>query len=284
MTETRPRYEEPFGEAMAEPRMSALAVVALVLSLICLLPVIPLLGAGLGLAALLKINGSQGRLAGAGMALLAICLGLVISLAQGAVGYFVYEGAKTMQSFIGPATQQVGAVVREVGAGDFDAARSHFSPEAAKAITDQDLSQMRAAIAAHYGEYDRTITSIVEAVRLAKTSPSLQGSQNVQIGGGGRGGGRPMIPGMVVFKKGPALIFAAFNPRDAKSHAPMFDDVLVMLPGRQGLTLREDGPAKQIALDFGLEPVYGEKAMPKEGSAPAAPAEAAPAAPKEGGA
>lgn len=291
-----PVYRGGYDDQHDESKMSALAVAGLACSLVCLIPLLPLVGAALGGAALMKINASRGRLTGVGMSLVAIVLGLAITAGQGMLAFGASRLYEMTTKFMGPMTIEVGSAVSQIAQGDYEKAKSHFTPESAAKITPEEFEQFRAALSANFGEHQKTVTDIAEAIRLVRGAPGLSGNQKISLGGGGGGGGgggaqggaRPAMPALLVMSKGPAFVFAPFDPhkvRDEKGasgaaseQSPKIrlsiDDIIVFLPGRRAMTLREDGPGKQLALDYGMQPVYGAASLPTRGEA--SPPQAAP--------
>ena len=70
-----------YDEYAGPERTSALAVLSLILSLACCIPGLGLLGAGLGVGALIGISGSRGRVGGKGLAVAGIIVGILVSVA-----------------------------------------------------------------------------------------------------------------------------------------------------------------------------------------------------------
>ncbi len=255
-----------------EPRMSALAVVGLVCSLICLIPALPLIGAALGGAALLKINSSGGRLAGVGMALVAICVGVVLTLAQSGLGYVGWRSYSFMQHFLGPTSQHAGDAMVALAAGDASGLNKVLTEEASAKVTPEDAAQFARAMEAHYGKPSGVVTDIFEMFEGVKRSPGFEGDTQLKIGGKS---GNPPLPAVLKFPQGKvAVLFISFDPNSMKKAKPKSpgaaaeafrgEDMLLLLPGHKAVTLLKDGPARGTALGMGIEPVYGDAALPKE--------------------
>lgn len=266
-----------------EPRMSALAVVGLVCSLICLIPALPLIGAALGGAALLKINSSGGRLAGVGMALVAICVGAVLTLGQAGLGYFGWRSYSFVQQFLGPTAQHAGDAMVALAASDPSKLKNVLTEEAVAKVTPEDVAQFTVAMEAHYGKPTGVVTDIFEMIQGVKRAPGFEGDAQVKFGGKS---GNPPLPAVLRFPAGKvAVLFISFDPnsmkgkraKGASAAAEIFrgEDLLLLLPGRKAVTLLKDGPARGTALGMGIEPVYGDAALPKE-RAPAAESSPAP--------
>ncbi|MHC4786232.1 MAG: DUF4190 domain-containing protein [Planctomycetota bacterium] len=82
----------PFDAMAGGPqKTSGLAIASLVCSLICCIPVIPVIGILLGLGAMISIGGDPAK-KGKGLAIAGIILGVVITTGQGVVGYRMYAG------------------------------------------------------------------------------------------------------------------------------------------------------------------------------------------------
>lgn len=257
-----------------EPRMSALAVVGLVCSLICLIPALPLIGAALGGAALVKINSSGGRLAGVGMALVAICVGVVLTLGQAGLGYAGWRSYTFVQQFLGPTSQHAGDAMVALSSGDTSGLKNVLTEEALAKMTPEDAAQFARAMEAHYGRPTGVVTDIFEMIEGVKRAPGFEGDTHVQFGGKS---GNPPLPAVLKFPQGKvAVLFISFDPNSMKHKkvkgpggvAEVFrgEDLLLLLPGRKAVTLLKDGPAKATAMGMAIEPVYGDAALPKEGA------------------
>ena len=96
------QYDATHETVWDEPRpvrTSLLAIASLVMSLVCCLPGFPLLGALLGIVALVAIA-SNAALAGKGLAIAGIVLGLLLTLGQGVTVLVVVMGFNQMTGLV----------------------------------------------------------------------------------------------------------------------------------------------------------------------------------------
>jgi hypothetical protein len=123
-------------------KTSGLAIASLVCSLICCIPVIPIIGILLGLVAMISIGGDPAK-KGKGLAIAGIILGVVITAGQGVVGYRMYAGY-TIFSYAPYAAVQPGFD------GDLTAMKANFGPAGATA-TDQEAQAFVDELRSRYG-------------------------------------------------------------------------------------------------------------------------------------
>lgn len=148
-----PGLENPYGAGLEDgqiPRLSGLAIAALVCALIFCIPVLPLIGVVLGLIALVTMVGKS-HLRGRGMAIAAIVLGLAFSIGQGIVGWFFASvGTKvvTLMRDTPKQTMQAGL------SGDLVAFRANFDGTGA-AATDAEAQAFLDEVTQRFG----TLTS-----------------------------------------------------------------------------------------------------------------------------
>lgn len=164
-------YQEP-----QRRRMSVLAVMSLIFSIICCIPGTGAIGTLLGTAALFRISRSEGRLRGTGLAVAGIILGLIVTA--------VYIGiAMAFAASIQVINADSAAVARAVEADDTKSVQSFFSPAAGAAVTDADVKAFHGAIDAKVGKFISTSDSLWEYFRWW-TGPAGRG---FGMSGGGRG-------------------------------------------------------------------------------------------------
>jgi hypothetical protein len=239
------------GMFEAPARTSALAVTSLVLSLICCIPGFGLLGAGLGVGALLGIGGSNGRVGGRGLAAAGIIIGILVTLAWAGA----YVAARQM---MGQASQVLFGSMNQamvaVEAGDFDAARQNLGGRAGSA-TDEQFESFRAGYRAAYGSFQSVPTDWMEIfaayAEVGQLIQNYQGRQN-------------LIPIPASFDNGRALMLAIVDPQGGPSGSSMLiplEDLWLVLPDGTELRLLSPGGA-------GAAPA-GSEAGP--GEAPGAP-------------
>jgi len=185
------------GDMMMEQRTSVLAIIALVCSLVCFLPLIPALGVLLAVIALVMISSSNGRLGGRGLAIAALVLGLVFSALQIGAIVAVSKGFGMFGSMF---AQPVGALVKAIDTQDFTTARTSMVKGAGERLTDADFEKFRTGYQAELGAFKGMATSMGQMWSgYQKVAPLMQGYQN----GGGQ---NPVIPLPAEFEKGWALV------------------------------------------------------------------------------
>ncbi|MGD9693065.1 MAG: DUF4190 domain-containing protein [Phycisphaerales bacterium] len=244
------RHDEAYLDE-ASARVSLLAVGALVLSLLCFVPVVGLLAALLGVGAIVAISRSRGRLRGTWLGVAGLSIGLVSTVVWTSVGMWTWR----FSSFYLHTASARAELLVSPGAEGWSAARAVMTESAAAATSDADFEQFVRALQAHYGAF-------VEAPRewgpAWKTfAESLQGSGNTNPRGT-----PDSLPIPVRFANGSASVFVVFVKDTWMKEDFRITDAFAILPGRNAVTLREDGPGKREALNVGFAPVYGEGALP----------------------
>jgi len=152
-------YANDYGdETMHDgpPRTSALAVTSLVMSLICCIPVVPLLGAGVGVGALIGIGGSRGRVGGKGLAIAGIIIGALVSAAH--VGVLI-----AFDMGVGMMYGSGHNVMSEIESGNYDAARSGMVGNAAN-LNDDQFEAFKTTYQAEYGSFQSIPHSLFDIV------------------------------------------------------------------------------------------------------------------------
>lgn len=198
--------QSPYGgaiqpdEMIVEQRTSILAIFSLVLGLLCFVPGLGVLGLLCGVAALLAIASSGGRVAGKGLAI----AGIVLSLLFSAIWIGLYLGARqvwsTAQSKV---MQPLVQVVEYTEAGDFAAARKNMTTTSANGATDADFQKFRDAYRAELGNYQNTPTDFWSyCTGFAKAGKGMQGLA----------GGNNVFPIPANFSKGSGVLVFEFEP------------------------------------------------------------------------
>ena len=135
------------GPEYLEPKTSALAVIAFVISLVgliaCCIPGVGPLGLLLGVLALVMIGASGGRKKGGGFAIAAIIMGLIAGVINIA---FVWGAMWTADRYASQAE-----VVTAIEANDADAVRGYLTSGAAAELTEARVAEIQAALAADWG-------------------------------------------------------------------------------------------------------------------------------------
>ncbi len=222
-------------------RTSLLAITALVLSLICPIPGLGVLGMILGLCAIIAIGRSEGRLGGTGMAVAGIILGLFVTAGWVIAGVAVVSVVRVFESgFSGP----VASVAQAIEAGDAKGSRALFVKEVNDAVTDAEIAAFREAYHAELGAFKNMPTGIVDVISAyASAGPAMQTTSN-------------LIPLVAEFEQGRAIyvvqVPSSFNPQ----------------PSPQG------GPKLIVATNLGIFTFDGKQIWLRDTSAPTPPAPA----------
>lgn len=248
-----------------ESRLSLLAVSALALSLLCFVPALGVLAAVLGVVAFVTIGRSSGRRRGRGLAIVAISIGAISTTLWVATGMWVvrfgdfYRNTVTVRA----------AMLVSPGEAGWAGARAVMTEQAASATSDSDFEQFVRALEAHYGPF-------VEAPRewgaaWETFADSIRGSGNTNPRGS-----PDSIPAPLRFANGNTSVFVIFVKQTWMTDDFRIDDAFALLPDRNAVTLRKDGPARDEALKVGFAPLHGEAALPEQGSTSKSPEAPAP--------
>jgi hypothetical protein len=197
--------QSPYGgaihpdEMIVEQRTSILAILSLVFGLLCFIPGLGILGLICGIAALLAIASSGGRVAGKGLAI----AGIVLSLLFSAIWIGGYLGMRQIWATAqGQVMQPLVKVVEHTEAGDWAAARQGMTTTTANGVTDDDFTKFRDAYQAELGSLQNTPTDFWSYVSgFAKSGKGMQGVQ----------GGNNMFPIPATFSKGAAVLIFEFE-------------------------------------------------------------------------
>lgn len=150
------------------PRMSGLAIAALVCSLIFCIPVFPPLGLLLGLIALVAMVGKT-HVKGRGMAIAAIVLGICFTAGWSIGGYFLYDFGRQVYAVMKDAPQNA---LTAGSTGDIAGFRSAFD-ERNSTATDDDAKAFFAELERRYGTF--------QTIRFNEASAPPPGGQQPTI-------------------------------------------------------------------------------------------------------
>lgn len=193
-----------FSEYSEPERTSALAVTSLVMSLACCIPGLGLLGAGLGVGALLGISSSRGRVGGKGIATAGIIIGILITVAWISFASMVWSGVKEAAREV---YTPVNEIMVDIDAGNYDAVRSAFGGGVLSSVSDGQIAAFRDAYQAELGSFVSIPTDpggLLEA--YLQVGPQMQGFQQPA------GGQTVLIPIPATFdQSGPVVMFATMN-------------------------------------------------------------------------
>jgi hypothetical protein len=193
MTSVNPYAATP-GPDFTEQRTSVLAIIALVLGILCPIPLLGLLGAILGIIALFVISGSQGRLKGRGLAIGGIVLGLLGTMVWVGGTILTITGMQTFSKmFVTPSVK----VILDIESGDLNAARAGLAKATGDRVTDEDLIKFKDAYQAELGNFKKSPGGILEMISgYSKVGPQMQGIQ----------GGKDVFPWPAEFDNGWAVL------------------------------------------------------------------------------
>ena len=207
------------AEIYTEPeRTSVAAVFSLICSLVCCIPGVSLLGAVLGLVALLGIGRSRGRVGGRGLAIAGIVLGLLFTLLWVGIAIGTNQGLNYYVKTIHPA---VGGIFEDLDAGRYDEVRAAMGGWIAGA-TDEELAAFRDAYTPGTGGFVSPAPQTTSEMfglfgEHGQAFQSVQGRQN-------------MIPVLLAFDSGVTLAGVDFDPtRERPDPGPINELPLVDL-------------------------------------------------------
>lgn len=235
-------YDEP-------ERTSILAILSLIASLICFIPLIGVLGALLGVFALFRISSSGGRVKGTGLAVAGIIIGLIFSTVWIGIGFAIQSAVSQIP--------QVANVMVDIENDAPDAVRSGMDPRVHSIVTDDQIDSFRA-------EYQAAMGSFIEVPRglgnLFGAYASLGQSMNALNSPQAPYTGETIpIPG--TFDQGEGLLLLAFDQSSAQrtsgATAPAYINVGVLTPN-DGIIWLYD-PATPIAATAGSEALPGSE-------------------------
>lgn len=221
---------DSFHDHDGPQRTSALAVVSLVMSLICCIPGLGLLGAALGVVALLGIGRSRGRVGGKGMALAGIIVGVLMTVAWISFAATAVSGLKkAAEQFYAPLNQ----MMTEIEAGDYNAARTAFPGAPIASATDEQFEAFRAAYQAELGSFDSIPTDLMEIFNMyMAVGQQMQGMQQPP------GGQIVIAPVPAVFDgNGPTIMIVRIDTGQANGSNDPIVDITVLLPDGSEISL-----------------------------------------------
>jgi hypothetical protein len=266
MTTMQPRTfgTLPGDEFGGEQRTSVMAILSLVLSLICFIPGFGLIGAILGVTALLVIGGSQGRLSGRGLAVGGIIMGLLFTMIWGGIGI----GAMRLGNYFNTgALQPVSVTIKAIDDGDYATAKAQFASPTKEALTDAEIEAFRTAYKAELGGYKASPTGLWDFMAQMGAAGQMmnrfQGSQN-------------LIPIPLTFEKGLGVLAVQVSQNGGGPGA------INSLPFTNFELITPSG--KSIILyDPNNRPLPSAPAAPTAPTAPTAPVTTPPVAPTGSG-
>lgn len=200
-------------------RTSVLAIGSLVCSLICCLPVIPLIGSGLGVGAIIGIGGSNGRVGGKGLAIAGIIIGVLVTIAQVA---FVVTAKQGIDMGVRLIYGSADRLMTSIESGDFDAARALLTGPGAT-LPDESFTDFRDAYHAEYGPFQTVPTGLGDLIS-AYTQLGSQ-MQNYHP----TGPQNNIVPAPGYFDNGMAVVIAQIPQNGQPTGQPGSPDFLMPL-------------------------------------------------------
>ncbi len=273
-----PRGFDADPEVLEPERVSILAILGLVFGLICFIPLLPLLGVICAIAGLIAINRSRGRLAGTGMAIAGLILGLLFTALQGAITLGVAQAMSVVSREL---VEPSGALAQAIDTGDGAKVRDMLVPSSQPLVGDDVIKTFADAYRPELGAFK----SVPQGWELAKAymnlSAQFQAMQNMQ----GVRGRNDLLPVPAVFENGAGLYLLSFDqqaaakaPTGAKFH---FKNVTLILPS--GKVINMIDPAN-IPVQTITAPAPGAPGVPPPPETPVENKDQPPAQDKGGGA
>lgn len=224
-----PRGFDAEPDILEPERASLLAIMALVFGIICFIPFLGVLGIVFGIAGLIVINRSRGRLAGTGMAIAGLILGLLFTALWGAIAIGMSQAlGYVVREIVKPTGQFVQAVDQK----DYVTARQVLDANAQTLATDEAFAQFGDPVRSELGAFKGIPEGWDLISAYGEIGQLFQAAQNMQ--GPRRQDG--MIPVPARFENGNALLFIWFDPPKGNKPAPQpgtmftFQNVTIITP------------------------------------------------------
>lgn len=270
---------EPFDPTYVVQRTSVLAIVSFVLGLVCFVPGLGAIAVLLGIAAIVLISTSRGRLTGTGWAAAGVVLGLLFTVIQIALVVGAVQGMGAIKSHVVVPTNE--AITAFDTAGDPAALRKVFTPEASATITDAQITAFRDAYRAELGAFKSVPTGWREVIQGYQQFGHQMQKYQAQPGQ------QPdQIPLPARFDKGWALLVIRMDSNTTQTTPGSFPvkDVAIETPGGSTIRLSEmpggnAAPAPAPAAAPAAGDAKPADAPPVDGT----PGDQTPADPKSGG-
>ncbi len=264
-----PSNRDEYGPDYDGPqRLSIAAVLSLVSSIICCIPGLGVLGVLLGLLGMMSISRSNGRLTGMPAAVVGMALGVIVTVGWVALGIGAGSAYNFWQVNI---TQPMSRLIEGSYAGDVTAVRTEMTVGGAGQVTDEEIIAFGKAMDAEFGAFQGMPSSFEETVKAIGEGFSRAQGGNQQVGGGSS---QSAVPMTLITDSGGVMIFGVFDPGGQPSQAFHYEDLFVLLPAAEALTLRDDGPARTEAIRLGFSPITATEYLERLANPPPAPAPA----------
>ncbi|MBX3353364.1 MAG: DUF4190 domain-containing protein [Phycisphaeraceae bacterium] len=257
-----PSYQDDPVDAFDGPsRLSIPAVLSLIAGLLCCLPGLGVLAMLLGMLGAISVSRSRGRLGGMPAAISGMALGLLST-----IGWIVLAmGAGSGLSYwVTNITPPLSRIVEGAYLGDVAAVRAEMTPAGAGLITDEEIIAFGQAMRAEFGEFRGAPVTFNEWMQAA-------GEGFGRTGGQFGGSAQSAVPTLLFTDAGGVAVFGVFDPAGQPSQVFRYQDIFVLLPNGEALTLRDDGPARVEAIRLNFTPVTSQQLLDRALQAPEAP-------------
>lgn len=262
-----------------EPQRTSLLAIFSLCSLLCCVPGIGVLGIVLGGLALLFISGSHGRLAGKGMAVTGLIVGIMVTTIHGAIGVGVLQVYTFYTKQMVPL---VDTAVTAAAAGDLATVQSHFVN--GEDITQEQITRFVAILEKEVGPVQGAYIEFDDLVEVFKQTYGGR-SGNTSFGSGSSGDFAP-VPVLIRGANGSILAWPIFDESTTNTGNLQMVDIVVQLPAStDSFSLRSSDIAKEVSIGLGSQMLRADETpdsiappsepeAPGESSSDAQPAEA----------
>lgn len=183
----------------APERTSVLAILALIASLVCFIPLTGVLAMGLGVFALIGIGSSKGRVKGTGLAVAGIVIGLLVSVVW-VGGLFGFQ--QILQQF-----PKMAQPMTDIENSDYDVARQSLTSDAQALATDEAFETFRDAYQAELGSLVSVPAGWDMISSFMELGPAMQDFNSPSMPYKGS-----LIPMPAEFSNGQGMLILAFDP------------------------------------------------------------------------
>ncbi|MFN5945172.1 MAG: DUF4190 domain-containing protein [Phycisphaerae bacterium] len=186
-------------DIILEREVSVMAIVALVIALVglvaCIIPGVAGLGALLGVASLVIISQSDGRVSGRGIAIASIVIGLMVTIFQISLAVGVRQAmSQANTAFFAP----MGSIMADAEKKDLAKIQTMFTKPAADRLTQEHVNAFADAVHGELGAFKGVPDGMVPLIRAyMEVGPLMEQFQR---------GSNDVIPVPVEFEKGIALL------------------------------------------------------------------------------
>lgn len=243
------------GDGLSRPeRTSLLAVFSLLCAIPCCIPGAGVLAAALGGVSLGVIRNARGRLSGRPAAIAAIFIGIFITVVQAALVIGALQSYTFWTNTMAPAAERF---VLAAASGDTSLARAALTNDASNDLTDDRLAAFNAAVAAEIGAPTAVAADVEDLFdAFTRVYGSSGGAYRGQQAGPGLSSTTP-APFVITGPGGTLLCWVLFDSDSLDNPPPRVADILVALPDERGFTLRDAGPAADLAaaMNITIEPL-----------------------------